>query len=50
MLLAAGANIKIVQERLGHESITTTGDIYSHVSPAMQKQAVESLELLFKNE
>jgi integrase len=32
---------KIVQERLGHASISTTLDVYSHVTPGMQREAVE---------
>ena len=32
---------KVVQERLGHASISTTLDIYSHVTPGMQREAVE---------
>ncbi len=47
ILLSQGLNLKIVQERLGHESIATTGDIYSHVTPGMQQQAVSILETLF---
>jgi len=33
---------KIVQERLGHASITTTLDIYSHVTPGMQEAAARA--------
>lgn len=43
-LLQAGVNPKIVQERLGHASITTTLKIYSHVIPSMQKDAVKKLK------
>ena len=34
-------DMKVVQERLGHSTITTTMNIYSHVTPTMQKNAVE---------
>ena len=40
-LLEAGEHPKVVQERLGHTTITTTMDIYSHVTPTMQRTAVE---------
>ncbi len=40
ILLSQGVNPKIVQERLGHSTIATTMDIYSHVTPTMQKEAV----------
>lgn len=39
-LLEQGVNIKIISERLGHKSIRTTMDIYSHVTPSMQEEAV----------
>lgn len=42
-LLAAGVHPKVVQERLGHSSITVTMDIYSSVLPGMQREAVERL-------
>lgn len=42
-LLAAGVNPKIVQERLGHSNISTTLDTYSHVTPTIQRDAVEQL-------
>jgi integrase len=32
---------KVVQERLGHSTITTTMNIYSHVTPTMQKSAID---------
>ena len=43
-LLMAGIHPKIVQERLGHSSISMTMDTYSHVLPALQAEAVEKLE------
>jgi len=44
MLLVSGTNPKIVQERLGHASITTTLNTYSHVIPDMQSESVSKLE------
>jgi len=38
-MLAAGVHPKVVQERLGHSSIKITLDLYSHVTPGMQKDA-----------
>lgn len=32
---------KVVHERHGHSTITTTMHIYSHVTPTTQKNAVE---------
>ena len=49
ILLQQGTNPKIVQERLGHSSVSTTLDIYSHVLPGLQEVATrqfdESLEV-----
>jgi integrase len=42
-LLAAGMPPKVVQERLGHASISITMNIYSAVLPGMQWDAVEKL-------
>jgi len=41
--LAAGVNIKVVQERLGHSRASITMNIYAHAMPGMQRQAVEQM-------
>jgi integrase len=43
-LLAAGVHPKIAQERLGHSSIGITLDLYSHVLPGMQEDAVAKVD------
>jgi integrase len=40
-------NPQIVQEMLGHSRISTTLDIYSHLSEDMQEEAVGRFGLLF---
>ena len=40
-MLKKGISPKVIQERLGHSTISTTLDIYSHVTPGMQREAVE---------
>lgn len=42
-LFAAGASIKEVQERLGHEDVQTTMNIYTHVTNNQNKDAVKKL-------
>ncbi|WP_165423249.1 tyrosine-type recombinase/integrase [Ktedonosporobacter rubrisoli] len=42
-LFVAGVHPKIVQEFLGHTQISTTMDIYSHMLPGMQEDAVNKL-------
>ena len=44
LFLSKGVHLKIVQEMLGHSSITITLDTYSHVLPNMQEKAVEAME------
>ncbi len=43
-LLLAGVHPKVCQERLGHASISTTLDLYSHVTGTMQEDAAERLD------
>lgn len=44
MLLEAGANIKEIQERLGHSKLATTMDTYSHVTQKMKQDTVNIFE------
>jgi integrase len=46
-LIGAGVDMKVVQERLGHESITTTMDLYSHLLPGAQDKAVEAMSTIW---
>ena len=45
IMLLQGVHPKVVQERLGHSKMGTTMDLYSHVMPSMQKEAVERFEI-----
>jgi integrase len=47
LLMARGEHIKVVSERLGHKSIVTTADLYSHLSPGMQRDVSERLGAVF---
>lgn len=38
-LLAAGVNVKVVSDRLGHASVAFTLDVYGHVLPGQQADA-----------
>ena len=46
-LLGSGVHPKIVQERLGHSTITLTLDLYSHVSETMQSDAAVRLDAAY---
>ncbi len=43
LLLKQGIDFKVIQNRLGHEDISTTINIYSHVDLQMQKEATNKL-------
>jgi len=43
LLLSMGTHPKVVQELLGHSQISMTMDIFSHVMPTMQKEAMTKL-------
>jgi len=42
-----GVHPKVVQELLGHSDIGVTMDIYSHVLPSMQKDAMDKWNEMF---
>lgn len=46
LALPAGVHPKIVQERLGHSTILITLDPYSHVNPAMDADAANTVAAL----
>lgn len=46
LALQAGINPKIVQERLGHSSVTITLGVYSHVMPSMHDEAASTIATL----
>ncbi len=50
LMLKQGIHPKVVQERLGHSSITMTLDIYSHVAPGIQESAALSFDKLLNKE
>lgn len=49
ILLSKGVHPKIVQEMLGHSSITMTMDTYSHLFPSMQQDASSGMDDVFGN-
>ncbi|MCI0777873.1 MAG: site-specific integrase [Chloroflexi bacterium] len=46
LLLGQGVHPKVVAEMLGHSRISTTLDLYSHVTPTMQREATVALDEL----
>lgn len=47
ILLSMDVHPKVVQELLGHSNISVTLDIYSHILPSMQQEAMNRLDNLF---
>jgi integrase len=48
-LLERGVHPKVVQEMLGHSTITLTLDTYSHVMPGLHAHAANEMERLFEH-
>jgi integrase len=44
LMLAAGVQLRVIQEALGHTSIATTAAVYAHVLPSLQKDAASRLD------
>jgi len=50
LMLKQGIHPKVVQERLGHSTITTTLDTYSHVTPGLQQAAANKFDdIIYQN-
>jgi integrase len=46
LLLSEGVSVIVVQEILGHSSVSVTMDVYSHVLPDMQEKAAAVMDAL----
>ena len=49
ILLQAKVQLKTVQELLGHSTIATTVDIYSHISLEMREEVVNKMDEFFRH-
>lgn len=50
LLLGAGIHPKLVSEMLGHSSVKTTMDLYSHATPAMHQTATMVMQQILSGE
>ena len=48
LLLSRGMHPKIVSEMLGHTTVAITLDLYSHVTPTMQREAARAMDDLLR--
>jgi integrase len=44
LMLQQGVHPKVVQERLGHSTVSLTLDVYSHVVPSLQRDAADIMD------
>jgi integrase len=49
LLFVQGIHPKVVSEMLGHASVSITLDLYSHVLPNMQREAVGRMDALLSD-
>ncbi|HEX6479636.1 MAG TPA: site-specific integrase [Ktedonobacteraceae bacterium] len=47
ILFAAGIDLKVISELLGHSSIAVTSDVYAHLLPEKQYEVVKKMDDLF---
>ena len=47
MLIAEGQHPKVIQERLGHQSIRTTLDVYGHLFTGLDEAAADALDAAY---
>jgi integrase len=47
LLLSMGVQMKVVQEILGHSNMSVTADVYSHMLPTMQQEAMSKWDDAF---
>jgi integrase len=50
LLASMGIPAKVVQEILGHSSVTITQNLYGHVIEGMQEEAMQKMDDLFKKD
>ena len=48
ILIALGAHPKVIQEWLGHRSITVTMDVYAHLFPSLNQDLADQMDGVFR--
>lgn len=49
MMIAQGAHLLVVKERLGHSSISVTADRYGHLYPSLSAALTSQLEVVYRS-
>ena len=50
LLLSMGVPMKVVQELLGHSNFSTTANVYLHVLPTMQQEAMSKMDEFLRHQ
>ena len=50
LLLAQGVSPRVIQDMLGHSTITTTMRVYAHVIPELQRDAAARMDAILSPE
>lgn len=48
LLIAQGAHVKEIAERLGHSSPVVTMTVYAHILPSLEERLAEGLERTYR--
>lgn len=48
MMIAEGAHLLVVKERLGHSTIAVTADRYGHLYPSLSATLTGQLEVVYQ--
>ncbi len=49
LLLGEGVDLKVVQQMLRHSRLSTTADVYAHVTKKMERAAADSMDNVFEH-
>ena len=49
LALAAGVDLKVVSDRLGHSTTVITADLYTHVIPSVSRKAADQIGSLISD-
>jgi site-specific recombinase XerD len=47
-MLEAGEDLAVVSRSMGHANLSTTVDIYGHITPAMQERAAARMDTILR--
>lgn len=48
LMLEAGEELAIASRSLGHANLSTTADVYSHITPAMQERSAARMDAILR--